>query len=266
MNLSLKVENTAEVQKMLAGIGKSAPKAVQRWANWIGLEAQGAMRAELPNRFHMRGTADQFRKAVIFQQATTKGDRHLQAILRIGAGGLVNSTKASASQKLGVILARHEDAETRTSNAIYRMGSAVNRGQTFQGGFFLPAKGLRTASTNPPRKLYPTSIGAQMRKGDGAGGSYFAKDKRKTSFSRKSGQLNLGESFYVVPGVGIFRRGAIIGPKAKGSRGEPLWWFKRTVRTAARLGLWETAERVFQVRAVALGQQAIEETLFRATL
>ena len=69
---------------------------------------------------------------------------------------------------------------------------------------------------------------------------------------------------YFATKTGIFRR------KHTGFGGrvavDAIWWFRPTVRTPARTKLWETAEKVWQTRAVSLGQQAIEETLFRMTL
>jgi hypothetical protein len=253
MNLSLRTEGTAEVQRALAALGPDAKKASTLWVNWIGLEAQGEMRAALPQRFTLRGTADLFRKAVVFQQATNSGARQRQAILRVGSDG-PGGTKASATKNLGNILARHEDAETRTdTKQVYR----TSKGGIVKGGFFLPANGMRTSSSNPPRSMYPTSIGAQIRS-DPSGRVYFASGNQKGS--RKKGN---GSSFFVTD-KGIFRR----RHTSFGGRVdvEAVWWFTKTVRTPARLGLWITAEKVFETRAVALGMQAIDETIFRRTL
>jgi hypothetical protein len=261
-----------EIKQALAQLGKNAYDAALMGMNATGRHMQRSMRGELPKRFTMRGTASQFERAIVFQQATRgklvtvagvdslisfqkrQGVREA-AVLKVGSdqGG----TKATATNKLGRILARHEEAGVRTSAEVYRAGN-----QTFVGGFFLPAEGMRTSSANPKRSLYPTSIGIQMRR-DVDGSGTFAKSKRKTTFSRKSGQLRLGESFYAIPGVGIFRRRAEIGPKVKGQRGEPLWWFSRRVRTPARLRLWETADQVFQRFAVAYTMDAVETVLER---
>ena len=252
MNLNIRTEGTAEVQRMLAALGPNAKKASTMWVNWIGLEGQGAMRAELPQRFTMRGTADLFRKAVVFQQATNNGKRERQAILRIGSDG-PGGTKASATKNLGNILARHEEAETRTdTKQVYRL----SKGGVVKGGFFLPANGMRTSSSNPPRSQYPTSIGAQIRS-DPSGRVYFASGNQKGS--KKKGN---GSSFFVTE-KGIFRRRHTSFGRAEI---EAVWWFTKTVRTPARLGLWATAEKVFETRAIALGMQAIDETIFRSTL
>lgn len=47
---------------------------------------------------------------------------------------------------------------------------------------------------------------------------------------------------------------------------QAIWWFRRVVRTPARLGLWTTANTVFQERSVSLGAQAVEEAIFRKFL
>lgn len=242
----------------LKALGNDAPAALRIAITDIGEAGQRAMRAQLPSRFSLRGTSALFERAIVFQAPKVRVKGNVEGVLRVGTDGPMG-TKASATRRLGSILARHEEAETRTSNAVYRMGSAANRGLTFEGGFFLPARGLRTSSSNPPRSLYPTSIGAQMRRGDGRGdGPYFAKDKRKTRTVK--GQAVRGESFYVVPEIGIFRR------RASGfgtSQGDPIWWFKKRVRTPARLGLWMTADEVFARYGSDYLARAVETVLRR---
>ena len=253
MNLSVRVDNVAQVQQALAGIGKAAPKAVVLWVNWVGLTAQGEMRQTLPGRFSMRGTQEQFRKAVVFQSATVGGKREKQAVLQVGSDG-PGGTRASATKRFGEILARHENAGTRTArNQVYRTGA----GGIVTAGFFLPAKGLRTSTSNVPRAMYPTSIGAQIRS-DPSGKVYFASGTKKGSKRKGTG------SSYFATKQGIFRR----KHTSFGGRVdvEAIWWFRASVRTPERTKLWETAEQVWQTRAVALGLQAIEETVFRMTL
>lgn len=259
MNLNIKTEGTAEVRRLLASLGPLANEANTRWVNWIGIEAQGEMRKQLPSRFALRGTQEQFRKAIVFQAATLGGKREKQAVLKVGADGAAG-TKASATKNFGRILARHEEADTRshaasTISSMFRTNSRDNT--LIDGGFFLPAKGMRTSTRNPPRSLYPTSIGAQIRT-DPKGNLYFAKGTKKGT--KKSGT---GASYFVTE-KGIFRRKhTSFGGRVEV---EALWWFTRTIRTPARLQLWATAERVFNTRAIALGMQAIDETMFRATL
>lgn len=262
---SVDITGSAEVVASLRALGNDAPAALRIAITDIGEAGQRAMRVQLPSRFSLRGTSTLFERAIVFQAPKVRAKGNVEGVLRVGTDGPMG-TKASATRRLGAILARHEDAETRTSNAVYRMGSAANRGQTFEGGFFVPARGLRTSSSNPPRSLYPTSIGAQMRRGDGRGmGPYFAKDKRKTR--KAQGASVRGESFYVVPNVGIFRRrqsqfGSLRGASAMGD-GDPIWWFKRRVRTPARLGLWMTAEDVFRRFGSDALARAVETVLRR---
>jgi hypothetical protein len=253
MNINLNVSGTAEVQKALAGLKRpQARKAVVLWENWLGIESQGAMRREMPNRFSFRGTRSQFEKAIVFQQAKASGSGALQAVLKVGGSGA-----ETATSKFGRKLARHEEEGQRTqSDEVYYDG----RGRAFRAGFYIPAKGMRTATSNPARRLYPSSVGAAMRvmgKGENARLG-LAKGTRKGSRGRGT-----GESFFATP-KGIFRR----KHTSFGGRVdvELLWFFRSRIRTPARLRLWETAEKVFETRAVALGLQAVEETLFRASL
>lgn len=257
MSFTIKVDGQDALKRVFAQLGTNAGTALKIAANNIGEHAQRTMRAKLSDRFTLRGTNAGFQRAVVFQAAKSNNAKRTQALLKVGSdqGG----TKGSATRNLGVILARHEEAGARTSSEVYRAA-----GQTFIGGFFIPAKGLRTASANPPRSLYPSAIGAKMRKQpDGSG--VFAKSKRKTRTVK--GQVVRGESFYVVPNVGIFRRrqsqfGSLRGSSVM-SEGEPLWWFNKRVRTPARLGLWQTAEEVFNRFAVAYAMDAVDLVIER---
>jgi hypothetical protein len=252
VNLSIKVEGVDEVKKALAGIGKAAPKAVTLWVNWVGITAQAEMRKTLPSHFSMRGTQEQFKKAVVFQSATLRGEREKQAILQVGSDG-PGGTRASATKRFGEILARHENAGARTqTNQIYRKGN----GGLFTAGFFLPAKGLRTSTANVPRSMYPKAVGALLTV-DAGGKATFNSSTKKGS--KKKGT---GVSYFATK-QGIFRRRhTLFGGKMDV---EAIWWFRSTVRTPARTRLWETAEKVWKTRSVELGLQAIEETLFSLT-
>jgi hypothetical protein len=231
VRIDLKTTGTEEVQKMMAGMKRDAPKAVRLWANWIAIESQGETQKALPRHFTQRGTSDQFKRAIVMRAMT--GSRG-SAEVATGQG-----QGSTATQRFGSILARHEDANTSTSARTVTIA-----GKTLTG-HYLPARGMRTTTRNPARSMYPlalSKLATSSRKGSkrkGTGESYFATDK------------------------GIFRR------KHSGfgsAKPDALWWFKRTVRTPARLGLWENAQRVFNTRAIALGQQAVEEALFRMTL
>lgn len=250
MNISMKVEGVDEVQKRLSTLKSStAKKAVTTWTNWVGIEAQGEMRKVLPSRFQLRGTAEGFRKAIVFQAATTRGERMVKAELKVGGPGFGQSR----TQNLGVILARHEEAETRRRTSAGGLADLVriSGGRMIEGGFFVPANGIRTAGENPPKGLYPRAIGVQMR-ADPSGRMFFAKGSKGKGASKVS---------YFATEKGIFRRRAV---RAAGTREvEAIWWFKRTIRTPARLGLWQTADQVLNTRAIALGIQAIDETIWR---
>lgn len=253
MNISMKIEHLPDVQREIAKLGPNAVHAKRIWGNTLGEQMQRQMRTRLPQRFTQRGTAEAFSRAIVLSVAK-QNSRRTETILRIGSDGAAG-TKATGTKKLGIILARHEDADTRRSNAVFRTSS----GDVPQG-FFIPAKGLRTSSQNPPRSLYPTSIGAQMRRGDGRADNYFAKSVRKTR--KVKGQVVRGESFYVIKNVGIFRRRA----SAFGaSDGEPIWWFAQQVRTPARLKLYETAQEVFDRFAVAYGMDAVQLVIDRSS-
>jgi hypothetical protein len=183
-----------------------------------------------------------------------RGEREVKAELKVGGPGFGQSR----TQKLGQILARHEEANARTKATNGGLADLVriSGGRLLEGGYFVPANGLRTSTTNPPRSLYPRAIGVQMR-ADASGRMFFAKGTKKGS--KRTGT---GRSYFATE-QGIFERRHTGFGQADV---RAIWWFRRTIRTPARLGLWDTAERVFQVRAVALGMQAIEETLFRAAL
>ncbi len=267
--ISVNEAAVADVRKRLGKLkGKAGREASQRWVNWIGIESQGEMRKVLPSRFQFRGTAEGFRKAVVFQSARVTRRVATQAALKIGAPGFTQSRTAN----LGATLARHEEADQRTGHTPIWGG-----GRTLFTGFFLPAKGLRTSSKNPPRRLYPVNIGVLPR--IDAGGKIY----RSASKRQKTGkQSDRAESFYVIENVGIFMRkntawqsnttrnadgrfsSNTIGKRS--SKGQPIWWFTRRIRTKARLGLWDTARKTFDARGLALGMQAIEETLYREGL
>lgn len=246
MDIRLQVAGTAEVQEALRSLKASIQnKAVVRWTNWLGIEAQGEMRQKIPARFSFRGTAEGFRKAIVFQQATASGERKRQAVLRVGGPGFGQSR----TQNLGLILARHEEASTRTNAA---QTFFDGRGRAMTGlGFFIPAAGLRTANTNPPRQMYPSAIGAALRSTPDQR-VILAKGTKKGTKRKGS-----GVSFFATR-KGIFRRKHSLFGQADI---EPIWFFSSKVRTPARLGLWDTARKVLETRAVPLGLQAIDETI-----
>lgn len=245
MNVTPKLEGAAEAKSLLQAMGKNAKAATQLWANSVGEHMQRTMRVRLPDRFHLRGTASQFSNAIVFQrarmQATGASTREIQAVLRVGSDG---AGKSTATFKLGRLLARYEEADTRSSTAAFR----TSTGRNFVAGFFIPAPGLRTPTTNPPRRLYPTNIGAQMRI-DAGGTLTYSKGTRKGSKAKGN-----GESYFATE-KGIFRRRHSAFGSAKP---DPIWWFSKRVRTPARLRLWESAQEVFDRFALSYAQDAVD--------
>ncbi len=247
MDLSLKIEGDERAKAMVKALGDQAPHAVRMAANEVGESMQRAMIREMPSRFQMRGTREGFAKAVVFAKAIPGRSNRASAILKVGGQGVGQSR----TQKLGVILARHEDAQTRTeSGQVFFDG----RGKAMTGlGFFLPAKGLRTSTTGVPRRLYPAAIGAAMRLTP-QNTLILAKGTRKGT------KKKTGESFFATK-EGIFQRKHTQFGRADV---EAIWWFRSRIRTPARLGLWTTAEAVFDRFALKYLEDAIDTVISRS--
>ena len=166
--------------------------------------------------------------------------------MKVGGEGVGQSR----TRKLGQILARHEEGQVRTeSSQVFFDG----RGKAMTGlGFFLPAKGLRTSTQNPPRKLYPSSIGAAMR---------LTPDKLILAKGTRKGtkRTGTGESYFATT-EGIFRRRHSRMGRADA---EAIWWFRGRVRSPARLRMWETAEDVFNRFSLRYLEEAIETVIGR---
>ncbi len=240
------------VKASLKQLGQDAPHAVRIATTQIGEHAQRQMRAQIGSRFSFRGTLAGFQKAIVFQAPRESAKRKIQGVLKVGSE--TGGTKATATRNLGVILARHEDADTRSQNQqTYYDG----RGRPMTGlGFFIPAPGLRTASQNVARSMYPRAIGAAMRK-DASGNYVLAKGTKKGSKKKGAGQ-----SFFATR-KGIFRRRhTLFGGRVEV---QAVWFFRSSVRTPARLRLWETAEDVFDRFAVAYAMDAIDLVIERTS-
>lgn len=251
LDLSARIEGAPEVKAMLATLGKESPHAVRLAMNELGEAMQRAMRREIPSRFHMRGTSDGFRQAIVFSKAIPGRAGRANAVLKVGGPGFGQSR----TQKLGAILARHEQADTRTeSGQVFFDG----KGKAMTGlGFFLPAKGLRTNTTNPPRKLYPSAIGAAMRLTPDSR-LILAKGTKKGSKKKGTG------TSYFATREGIFqRRHTGFGGRVQV---EALWWFRKSIRTPARLRLWETAEDVFNRLSLGYLSDAIDTVIERSAM
>lgn len=252
MQQTITVFGDAEVKASLKQLGADAPHAVRIATTQLGEHAQRQMRAQIGSRFAFRGTLAGFQKAIVFQAPRESAKRTIRGVLKVGSD--TGGTKATATRNLGVILARHEEADTRSENQqTYYDG----RGRPMTGlGFFIPAPGLRTASQNVPRSMYPKAIGAAMRR-DASGNYILAKGTKKGS--KKKGQ---GQSFFATR-KGIFRRRhTLFGGRVEV---EAVWWFRRSIRTPARLGLWQTSEQVFERFATAYAMDAIDLVLERTS-
>jgi hypothetical protein len=70
MTKNIAMSGQDEIKQALAQLGKNAYDAALMGMNATGRHMQRSMRAELPKRFTMRGTASQFERAIVFQQAT----------------------------------------------------------------------------------------------------------------------------------------------------------------------------------------------------
>jgi hypothetical protein len=246
------VVNSDEVRASLRALGKDAPHALRIATINVGEHAQRQMRAQIPQRFSFRGTQAGFQRAIIFQAPRETAKRKVTGLLKVGSDS--GGTKATGTRNLGRILARHEEAGTRTEQGqVFFNG----QGKAMTGlGFFLPAKGMRTASQNPPRRMYPANIGAAMRL-DAGGKIHLASGTKRGS--KRKGQ---GESFFATR-KGIFRRRhTMFGGRVEV---EPVWFFVSRIQTPARLRLWDTAHEVFERFAAAYAMDAIDLVIERTS-
>ena len=242
---------TDELKAELRKLGADAPHALRIATTLLGERAQRTMRAQIGDRFNFRGTKAGFDRAIVFQAPRETAKRKVEGVLKVGSD--TGGTKATATRNLGVILARHEEADTRSQNSQTFYDS---RGRPMTGmGFFVPAPGLRTSSTNPARGTYPRAIGAAMRR-QPDGSQILAKGTKKGS--KKKGN---GISYFATR-KGIFsRRHTAFGQADI----QPVWYFVRSIRTPARLRLWETAQEVFDRFAVAYALDAIDTVIDRTS-
>ena len=254
MEVTTEVRGIPEVKAMLEQLGKDAPHAVRIAVTDIGEQAQASIQAGMGKRFTFRGTAAAFKQAVIWQRPKETAKRTIQGTLRVGSG--TGGTKATATANLGRILARFENDGTRHATATTMAQLFRTSGNNLiEGGFFLPANGLRTNTANPPKALYPRNVGVAMRRGvDGR--MFYAKGTKKGS--KRTGN---GVSYFAT-GKGIFRRKHTGFGRASV---EAIWWFRKTVRTPARLGMWEQAEETVKRVAVPVMRRAVDTVLRRTT-
>lgn len=244
----VRIEGIDRVMHLLDVVGDSAPFALSYAINLTGRAAQKEMRAQIDRRFQLRGTKKQFERAIVLRQ----GNKHRPAAV-LGVGSSMMASPTSATAKLGGILARHEEAESPVSGLLYR--NPVGNRFTAEG-FALPAPGMRTATRNPSRKLYPRSLGFLQRRLPS--GEYGFANPVKRKGRQRDGRIGR-RSYFIIPGVGIFER-------RKGALGwipRPVWFFSKQIRRPARLGLWETAEEVVRQDFEANVEEAVAWVLAR---
>lgn len=247
MNITAAVDGVAQVQRLFHALETNAADAARIAANMLGEDAQKAVRDNIARRFTFRGTRDQFNRAVVFNRARIRNGHEVQAELRVGGS---DTFRTSATQKLGTMLARHENADSRSTSGQIFYNS---RGKAMSNlGYYLPANGLRTSTTNPPRKLYPSAIGVALRR---------TPENRliRAKGTRKATRKSYGVSYFATE-QGIFRR---VHSGFGRAEAQAVWWFRRRIRTPARLGMWETAQRVFATNGTAYAIRAIETVLRR---
>lgn len=259
MKLSVKLEGAQDVKAMLAGMGKAAPDALRMAANSLGEHMQSRMRNEIPKRFTFRGTQSQFNQAVVFRKAIPGRKGRASAELTVGS----EDAGRSATKMFGRMLARHEEADSRTGNANVRLSS----GLTKNVGFFLPSGQLRNKTTNPPRGLYPHNIGATLYNAK-SGEAFYASSTKKTK--KVKGVQKVGASFIVTEdGVFRWKHDFSSFSNRKGhsfsDRAEPMWWFTKRIRTPRRLKMWQTANETFDKYAIGHLMDAIDVVTSRST-
>ncbi len=232
-----------QVQEELKAIGRQAPFALALGITKTTKEAQLAMQNRMPKVFTLRGTERFFRQAV---KATIATKARPEGNVRIEGPETVRGPDARVSR----IILRHERGGTQISAATYRTVRTEGRAL----GFFLPAQGLRSASANTPRKLYPRNIGVAKRR-DVDGSDFYAKNKRGRKLVR--GQ-EAREISYFATLEGVYERRVLGG---MGTAVRLLWWFKKSIALKPRLGFFDTVERVMDERYRPNLLAAIDEAL-----
>lgn len=237
--MQIRLTDDPKIKAELNAIGRQAPFALSLGINNTGLRAQKAARGEVARSFALRGTSAFFDKGVVFRRGTkAKPNAELSVAQESGAWPRTATKRASA------ILARHEESSRRESTQTVNAG-----GRQVPAGFFLPGPGLRGPGTNPPRSLYPSAIGATLRR-QVDGTQAYAKSTKGRGAKRAA--------YYVVPRVGIFERKS----GGLGSRSRPIWFFARRVSTAPRTGFRaiadDTIEDVWSIEMRGAIARAIE--------
>lgn len=242
MNIDIRAD-VKQVQEELRAIGRQAPFALALGITRTTQDAQRAMQARMPQVFQLRGSEALFRKAVQITTATkTKPEGNVRVEAR------VNNTRDIA--RISRIILRHEDGGAKRDDSMYRLES----GKLKPLGFYLPAKGLRTASAQVPRKLYPRNIGIQIRI-EASGSLFYANTRKGRKVKRGQEQREL--SYFVTARGGVYER-RVFG---SGSAVRLVWWLRREVVLRPRLGFFDTVERVMDERYRPNLLAAIDEAL-----
>jgi len=251
MDIKIDPVIAAEIKRDLKAIGRQAPFALSLGINTLGLEAQHRVLKRIDSVFHMRGTSRFFERGVVFRKGSKSSPN---ATLTIGVDG---AWPRSATQRASAILARHESGSSRTSDQQFKASGGL-----VPGGFFIPAKGMRSATSNPARALYPRNIGALTRR-DVDGKAMYAKST-KTSGSKRKGTKET-RSYFVIPNVGIFERSNNGQQQRHGNSARPVWFFSRRVATPARTRFQETADNTISDEFETFMKAAIARALETAT-
>lgn len=239
--------DTKSVQAELAAIGRQAPFAIALGITTTVKEAQLAMQAQMPRAFKLRGTEALFRKAV---KVKTASKSRPEGDVRIEGPETVKGPDARISR----MILRHEDGGSSQSDAMYRLTD----GRMKAMGFFLPAKGLRSSASNPPRKLYPRNIGIASR-ATADGSRIFASSRKGRKVVR--GQEQREFSYFVSSRGGVYER-RVFG---SGSAIRLLWWLRREVSHQPRLRFYEVVSEKIDERYRINLLNAIDQAMKSAT-
>jgi hypothetical protein len=186
---------------------RQLPFATSKALNQTALDFQQAMRDSLPRKFTIRsGTTKRFLERMI---KIEKFDRSTKNKLSVTVGITGPGFFPSETDDRAAILARHE------------------KGGTFSAfPFYLPAPGLRGATQEIPRKLYPANLRLAPR-------------RTPTDYlpALKKGKLRT----YIIPNVGIFQR------QGKDEI-DSIWFFKERITLKPRLGFYDTAVKTVEER------------------
>jgi hypothetical protein len=221
----MSLTNYEQVQGELSRLKAQTPFAMSLGLNRTVSAAKKKQIAEIPQRFTLRTSSARslFTRAV---QVTPSTKQNLVASVETKAPGGGQIGWRSDDRLMRMFL-RQELGGESVSTALYRAGN-----QLVSQGFYLPSEGLRGPSTPVPRYLYPKAIGVALRR-QVDGGEGFAGSRKK-----KSKRFSQATSFFVIPGVGIFRR----EHHGEHTEVDSVWFFHHRIRIKPRLRFIATVE------------------------